>query len=41
MKTDHAKRIRAIQKDIDKIEDFKEKIHKLETKLKGDIYFQI
>jgi hypothetical protein len=35
MKTDHAKRIRAIQKDIDMVDELKEKIQILENRTKG------
>jgi hypothetical protein len=35
LKTDHSRRLRTIQKDIDRADEMKEEITKLESKLKG------
>ena len=35
LKTDYDKRIRSVQKEIDRCDEYKEKVHDLEIKLKS------
>lgn len=38
-KTDYDKRIRSMQKEIERSDEFKDKVHELELKLRSKSYF--
>ena len=39
LKTDYEKRIRSVQKEIDRCDEYKDKVHDLELKLKSWCFF--
>ena len=41
LKTDYEKRIRSVQKEIDRCDEYKDKVHDLELKLKSLLLFLI